>query len=536
MKTLLLSKNDEDIKKAAKLLADGEVVAIPTETVYGLAADATNKKAVEKIFKAKGRPQDNPLIVHVSNLEQLKKLVVKIDDTEKKLIDKFWPGPLTIIFKSNKTVADNVSAGLDSIGIRMPNNSTTLKIIEKSGKPLAAPSANISGRPSPTDAKTVVDDLNGKIAAVVDDGECEVGVESTVISVDRNCIKILRPGIISKEEIESATNKEVIVDTLVFNPPTKDSKILSPGVKYKHYSPKADVYLVDSDFDFFRNLMSKKQNALAICFKGEGKELKNSFVEYGEYENNEEKAHRLFSVLRYADEKGFKEIYFRIGEKFGKGLAVYNRLLRAAAFKVIKQENLIIGLTGPTGSGKTTVSEIFKQEGFYVIDADKIARKVMEDGFIKAKIYDAFGVDMSDNSKSNRQKLADLAFSTKENKDNLNKIMFPHITEEINRLIQKKSTFGYHKFLLDAAALFESKADKICNYTVCVTAKEQQRLERIMQRDNITQKQAEERAKIQFCEYEYIKKSDFVLYNDTDVYNLKKETLNIIDKIGGLNE
>ncbi|MDO5014490.1 MAG: L-threonylcarbamoyladenylate synthase [Clostridia bacterium] len=533
MKTVKLSANEEDIKKAAELLLAGEVVAIPTETVYGLAANAMNKKAVEKIFKAKGRPQDNPLIVHISNLKQLETIVSEIGDIQRALIKAFWPGPLTIIFKSNKSVAENVSAGLDTVAVRMPNNKTILKIIETANIPLAAPSANVSGRPSPTDATDVLYDLDGKISAVVDSGQCKVGVESTVVSVKDDRVKILRPGIITKQQIEEAIKKEVEIDELVYVSPTEESKIISPGVKYKHYSPKAEVFLVDSDFDFFNELVSTKKNALAVCFNGEKPKI--DFIEYGEYEEDDEKARKLFAILRQADKRGYSEIYFRLGAKSGKGLAVYNRLLRAAAFKVIKQKNLIVGLTGPTGAGKSKAAEIFKSEGFDVIDADKISRRVIEKNLIKIKIFDTFGLDIGANTKQERQKLADKVFATKEGVEKLNSIMFPEITAEIEKYIQKKTAFGTHKFLIDAAALFESGADQLCDFTVSIIAPLKLRTQRIVQRDKITEKQAISRTHIQLLDEEYIEKSDFVIKNDKTETELKTEILKIIDKIGGKN-
>ena len=251
METKFLKPTTDTIKLACSLLKNGEIVAIPTETVYGLAGDAANEQAIKKIFAAKGRPADNPLIVHISNFEMLKMLAATISDDAKKLAKTFWPGPLTIIMSKSNYVCESTCAGLDSVGIRMPANKTTLEIIEKSGIPLAAPSANISGKPSPTTAADTFEDLNGKIPLIIDDEDCSAGVESTVISVLNSTPIILRPGIITKEDIERVLNKPVMLTKEITQEATSESKVLSPGMKYKHYSPNADVIILKGSLEKF---------------------------------------------------------------------------------------------------------------------------------------------------------------------------------------------------------------------------------------------------------------------------------------------
>lgn len=338
MITKLLKSNDESIDLACNLIKNGKIFAMPTETVYGLAADATNQIAVENIFKAKGRPSDNPLIVHISNFEMLKKLVLTINDDAKKLADAFWPGPLTIIMPKSNFVCNAVSTGLDSIGVRMPKNKTALTIIEKSNTPLAAPSANLSGKPSPTTAQDVFDDMNGKIPLIIDDGDCQAGIESTVISVLSDTPIILRPGIITKEQIEQVLNKEITLAKEITNEVSSNDKVLSPGMKYKHYSPNAEVILIKSSLENFVKYISnnKTENCFAMCFSNEEQFMPLPAVSYGNIDNEKEQAHNIFKILRELDKKNAKTIFVRCPNTTGISLAIYNRLIRSAGFKIIE--------------------------------------------------------------------------------------------------------------------------------------------------------------------------------------------------------
>ncbi|MBQ5563810.1 MAG: threonylcarbamoyl-AMP synthase, partial [Clostridia bacterium] len=243
--------NENDIEQAARIIKNGGLVAMPTETVYGLAANALDGKAVAKIFKAKGRPMDNPLIVHISDISQIYSLVSEFPEKAKILADKFWAGPLTIILPKSKIIPDEVSAGLDTVAVRFPSNEIARKLISLS-MPLAAPSANLSGSPSPTNARHVRDDMNGRIDAIIDGGECEVGVESTVITLATDIPRLLRPGGITVEQLREAIG-EVIIDDAVLNPLKSGERAASPGMKYKHYAPKAHIILLEgSDEDFIR--------------------------------------------------------------------------------------------------------------------------------------------------------------------------------------------------------------------------------------------------------------------------------------------
>src|SRR6056297_1822119 len=238
-------KNSLAIKKAVELILQDEVVAFPTETVYGLGANALKAKAVNKIFKAKGRPSDNPLIAHIASDKQLPELIAgDIPETVKKLIKRFWPGPLTIIFNKSKLVPDITTAGLNTVAVRMPSHPVALALIQKVNLPLAAPSANSSGFPSPTKAEHVYNDLNGKIPLIVDGGICNIGVESTVVEIKDNSVNILRPGGIPKERIEEVLGADFKVETAN---QAEVKKPKSPGMKYKHYAPRTPLWIVKSD-------------------------------------------------------------------------------------------------------------------------------------------------------------------------------------------------------------------------------------------------------------------------------------------------
>ena len=331
------SSSDPGVKKAAELLKKGEVVAIPTETVYGLAANAFDEKAVEKIFIAKGRPSDNPLIVHISELSQWAELVESIPENALALARAFWPGPLTIILKKSSLIPLRTSGGLDTVGVRMPLHPTARAIISAAGVPLAAPSANNSGKPSTTTAEHCLHDLDGKIPLIIDSGECSVGVESTVVTLVPKVPRVLRPGGISLEMLADVLGK-VEVDDAVLSKLADGAVAASPGMKYKHYSPNAKVSIVKGSFESFKTFVEaqREKDVLALVFEGEGKRLSVPFIEYGKENDGASQARKIFSALRRVDETGAKLVYARFPEKDGVGLAVLNRLIRAAAFNIIE--------------------------------------------------------------------------------------------------------------------------------------------------------------------------------------------------------
>ncbi len=334
MFTELLGVNDESIKKACDLLLDGQVVAIPTETVYGLFADATSSRACSNIFKAKDRPQDNPLIVHICDYDMLKEIALEIPEEAMKLADAFWPGPLTMILKKKDIIPDSVSAGLDTAGIRMPSNPVVLEVMSKTRLPLAGPSANRSGRPSPTDAQTVFEDMNGRIPLVLDGGPCKIGVESTVVSLATDPPMLFRPGYITASQISEVIGKPVVLSKGISEELAEGEKVLSPGLKHKHYAPKAEVTIVNGSFDSYKRLV-ESENAVALCFEEYKDMLNVTSVSYGSETDSASQAVRLFSALRELDEIGASKVYAMMPSTEGVGLAVYNRLLRSAGFRVI---------------------------------------------------------------------------------------------------------------------------------------------------------------------------------------------------------
>lgn len=334
MKTLLLDENQIDI--AVELIKRGEVVGIPTETVYGLGADASNEKAVRKIFQAKGRPADNPLIVHLADFSDAEKYTSCIPPLACRLAEKFCPGALTIVLPKNERIPLVTSGGLDTVGIRIPSHPVMHKIIKLSGRPISAPSANISGYPSPTTANHVMRDMGGKISAVIDGGQSHFGVESTVVSIENgDTVRILRPGCVTAEML-SEVGGNVVIDKAVLSGLEKGEKASSPGMKYKHYSPSADIVIIESDFERFTAYVGENygENVFALVFDGEEKNFPYRCMTYGK--SSEKQAHFIFQRLRELDDFHAEKVYVRAPSKEGVGLAVYNRLIRSAGFEVIR--------------------------------------------------------------------------------------------------------------------------------------------------------------------------------------------------------
>lgn len=337
MKTEFLKPNRESISLACDLLKRGEVVAVPTETVYGLAGDSRNPEAIKKIFEAKNRPADNPLIVHISNLKMLDEIVSFVPEDAKKLARKFWPGPLTIIMPKGDKVCKEACAGLDSVGVRMPSNPVAREIIERSNVPFAAPSANTSGKPSPTTAEDVLLDMNGKIPLIIDGGACSKGVESTVVSVLSETPTILRPGVITQSQMERVLGKKVAIAEGV----TREidaGQVRSPGMKYKHYSPNAEVVILKGSLKKFIEYVkiNATSSTFVMCFDGEENLFSVPAISYGAKNDPESQAHNLFSVLRKMDKLNAKLVFARCPKTSGVSLAVYNRLIRSAGFKIIE--------------------------------------------------------------------------------------------------------------------------------------------------------------------------------------------------------
>jgi len=337
--TLLTPETDENaVKTAAELIRAGAVVGMPTETVYGLAANALNGEAVKKNFLAKGRPQDNPLTVHIADFYQIYDPCPAGPPQAKLLADAFWPGPLTMIVPKGDCIPDEVSCGLDTVGIRLPSHPMARALIRESGVPLAAPSANTSGRPSTTTAAHVMHDMDGKIAAVLDGGACGVGVESTVITLALERPRLLRPGGITLEQLRSLLG-EVDVDRALYEKIGDDVKVSAPGMKYRHYAPKAPVTVVRGDpQDTAKYIAERISDATGVlCFDEYKNMFPNCIVEcFGSQDDLGAQAREVFDRLRAFDDTSVTQIWAQCPSDEGLGLAVANRIKKAAGFSVIE--------------------------------------------------------------------------------------------------------------------------------------------------------------------------------------------------------
>ena len=333
MKTRILSTTENDIAEAAGIIQQGGLVAFPTETVYGLGADALNAEAVAKVYEAKGRPSDNPMIVHIARASDIGQLTPMLSEDIVNLIDNFWPGPLTMVLKKKAGVPDRTTGGLDTVAVRMPDSEAALELIREADCPIAAPSANISGRPSPTRAGDVIADMNGRLDAVIQGDDCRVGIESTVLDMTGDTPVILRPGIITAEDIEAVLKKEVKYDeALLKDKQGEDGDIRpkAPGMKYKHYAPKADMVVIEGQRD--------KVKAEIERLKGLNERLGSKVgVILFEEKAFVEAAHDFFAKLRDLDNEEVDLILAGALSDFdGVGFAVMNRMLKSAGYNIVK--------------------------------------------------------------------------------------------------------------------------------------------------------------------------------------------------------
>lgn len=341
METLLLKANAADTAEiAANIIKNGDLVALPTETVYGLGANGLDPQAVAKIFEAKGRPQDNPLILHITGAEQIREFCHDVPESAYLLAEKFWPGPLTMVLPARDCVPKCTTAGLPTVAVRCPDNAVTREIIRLSGCPIAAPSANLSGKPSTTTAQHVLHDHSGRIPAVVDDGPCQVGVESTIIDLTEQPPRLLRPGGITPEQLERVLGK-ITVDKAVTAQIDKDAVVKAPGMKYRHYAPQCQVLIVSGSSEkaasYIRNHW--KQGDRVLCFREELPLYEGCDpLAYGEEADVKTLSAGLFDALRILDDPNIKTVYARCPQGGGIAYAVQNRLKKAAAFQIIDPE------------------------------------------------------------------------------------------------------------------------------------------------------------------------------------------------------
>jgi len=509
---------EEKISAAAKILQEGGLIGLPTETVYGLAANGLNEEAVKRIFVAKGRPQDNPLILHVTGPQWLPRYCEDIPPLAYVLARKFWPGPLTMILKRKAIVPDVTTAGLDTVGVRCPNHPVTLAILREAGVPVAAPSANASGRPSCTSAQDVLEDMDGKIDGVVDGGPCTVGVESTILDLTVTPPRLLRPGGLSLEALEQLIG-HIDVDKAVTRALEEGEQPRAPGMKYRHYAPKAPVTVVTGAPEASAAEIVKrvKPGDGVICFDEYADLFPEQEVQMlGHSGDKMTQAQRVFEVLRSFDNSKVSQIYAQCPDSRGLGLAVGNRLKKAAGFQVIEADSLrvVLGFTGGTGAGKTSALKAVEDLGGTVIDCDAVYHEMLETHEpMRNGINAAFPGVFDAEGHLDRKKLGQEVFAKKDRLAKLNSVVYQYLIPELERRVTSTGTGLY---AIDAINLIEAGLDQLCDRTIAVTAPAELRVRRIMARDNITEQYARLRISAQKPDEFYRSKCDVELSNSTE--------------------
>ncbi len=539
MNTIIDRLNQDDIdlqilSRYADILKSGGTVAFPTETVYGIGACCLDENAVKKIFSVKKRPANNPLIAHISDISMLGIVAESVPESIYPLFDAFWPGALTVVLPKKSTVPDIVTAGGKTVAVRCPSHPIANALIKLSGVPIVAPSANLSGRPSPTEFMHVYSDLKGKVDGIIDGGSCDIGIESTVVlPTGKNSLTILRPGAITPDMLKSC-GFDVTVDPNVLTPVEDGKPVASPGMLHKHYAPKAKMILVRGNDCAVKRYISSKilasdKKVGVLCFDGESADFDCYAIEYGLPENPLTLSHNLFSALRRFDQTDIEVIYARVIAPEGVGLGIYNRMLRAAAFNVVNvgdEFTSVVGLTGHSGSGKTTAAQYFISRGYTHIDCDKIVHeRVYKDPCLLIELSDTFGDCVIDGDEVNRRVLAKIIFSDKEKYNLLMNTVKPYIISTIVDVVT--STVG--NVLVDAPTLFEFGLEKICTATVGVISNNA--AERIIKRDKITSAQASDRLKNQFAPDYYKTKCDYVIENNGTLLQFEEAVKTTIDQI-----
>ena len=509
---------EDKISAAAKILREGGLVAIPTETVYGLGANGLDPNAVNRIFEAKGRPQDNPLILHVTGAQWLPRYCRDIPPIAYVLARKFWPGPLTMILKRSPVVPDETTAGLDTVAVRCPNHPVTLSIIREAGIPIAAPSANTSGRPSCTTAQDVLEDMDGKIEGVVDGGACTVGVESTILDLTCEPPRLLRPGGLPLEDLERLIG-HIDVDKAVTGKLEEGEKPKAPGMKYRHYAPKAPVTVVTGSPEASAAEITRRVSPTSgvICFD----EYVHMFPEQevhalGPAADKLTQAQRVFDALRNFYGSAVTEVYAQCPDNRGLGLAIGNRLKKAAGFHIIEADSqrIIFGLTGCTGAGKTSALKAIQALGGQIIDCDAVYHRMLDENeAMRNAINEKFPGVFSKEGKLDRRKLGEEVFSKKDRLAQLNEIVFRFLVPEVERSVTKLPDGLY---AIDAINLLESGLDRLCDRTIAITAPVELRVRRIMARDGISEQYARLRISAQKPDEYYRSKCDCELNNALD--------------------
>ena len=518
MQTLFLSAAEPKTPEiAAKIIQSGGLVAIPTETVYGLGANGLDEAAVAKIFEAKGRPQDNPLILHVADAADMEQLCHSIPTAAYALAEQFWPGPLTMVLPAKDVVPLSTRAGLPSVAVRCPDCEVTRAIIRSAGVPVAAPSANISGKPSTTTAEHVRHDHDGRIDAIVDGGPCRVGVESTIVDLTEDTPRLLRPGGITPEELYEVLG-EFIIDKAVTASVDKDTVVKAPGMKYRHYAPDCRVLIIDGDLlaaeDYIRRHWQPGNRVL--CFEEE-LETFEAFapLAYGRKADTDTLLAGLFAALRELDDPAIGTVFARCPKGSGKALAVQNRLEKAAGFCRInpRDKHRIIGITGGSGSGKTTLLNLIREIGGTVIDCDAVYHQLLTWDTALLDAISARFPGTVENGTLDRKKLGAIVFSDEAALRDLNAITHSAVKQRVLASILPIPDL----VAIDAIGLFESGLAELCDVTVAVTAPEADRIRRLMARDGISEEYAQKRIQAQHDDSWFREKCDYTLHNDGEL-------------------
>ena len=502
------------IEEAAAILRRGGLLGIPTETVYGLGADGLNEDAVRRIFLAKGRPQDNPLILHVPDAGWLERCCTDIPPAAYALAERFWPGPLTMILPRRDCVPLRTTGGLDTVGVRCPDHPVTRAIIAAADTPVAAPSGNTSGRPSPTCARHMMEDMMGKIDGIVDGGDCAVGVESTILDLTVQPPRLLRPGGLPLEELEAVLG-EVAVDKAVRQRLGDGEKAKAPGMKYRHYAPRAAVTVVTGtprrSAAYIREHLPA--GAGVICFDEYAPLFAGHIVHrLGSQEDKLAQAQHVFDALRTFDDTDVTAIFAQCPDESGLGLAVGNRLKKAAGFHTVDVSPLVIGFTGPTGAGKTSALRALERLGGLVLDCDAVYHDLLRtDSTLRDAITGAFGQVFAPDGTLDRQRLGTVVFSDPAALDTLNRIIYARLPRELLRRMDESSALVVG---IDAINLVESGLCRLCRRTVAVLAPSEQRVRRIMARDGIPEEYARLRVQAQKDDEFYRTHCTDTLFND----------------------
>lgn len=536
METLhLKASHPGDIEAAGRLLAAGALVAIPTETVYGLAANALSAEAAASIFAAKGRPQDNPLIVHIADLGQLDALAAETPSGLWRMAEAFWPGPLTMIVKKSALIPDSVSAGLDTVGIRMPSHPVARAVIRAAGVPLAAPSANLSGKPSPTNARDTARDMDGRIAAILDGGASSVGVESTVVDMTGAKPQVLRPGAITEEMI-AAVMGSAETDASTTQGLAAGERPRAPGMKYRHYAPKAPVVLYEGAPEQTAAALEADANQTydgILCFEEYLPQLRQThrcrIYSLGYSWDHETHAHRLFTLLRRFDETRAKRILAQCPRAWGANAATVNRIRKSAGF-VSRQctSRAVIGITGRSGCGKSTLSALLRARGAEILDADEIYHEMLEDPALLTRLEARFPGTVQAGV-LDRQRLGQIVFADSQARQELNAMT--HST--VRQIMQRRTTESQAPLVvLDVPLLFESGIDRDCTLTVGVVAERVHSLARILSRDGIDPARAAARLDAQPTDEYYASHCDVVLRNDGAPADFQQELERLLARYG----